>query len=133
MEQITDTFTQRFPIMIFASVIVFLFVILLVIKKQEFMQKKYVISILALIVVVFGMLFGKYGATMGLQWWIYYPIPMLLTVFLPPAVLKMNSKKLVLYVCLSFLSAPLIHIFFSFFFNWTEYMPFWKIGYIGAP
>ncbi|MEO8516915.1 MAG: hypothetical protein ABI426_09225 [Flavobacterium sp.] len=89
------------------------------------------IYILAIIVVVFGMLFGKYGATMGFKWWIYYPIPMLINVFLPPMALKMNLKSSLLYVFLSFLSAPFIHFFFSFLFNWHEYMPFWKIAYIG--
>ena len=29
-----------------------------------------------------------------------------------------------LYVLLSFLSAPLIHVAFAFFLGWNEYMPF---------
>lgn len=103
----------------------------MVLKKHEFVAKQYTVYVLSIVVVVFGMLFGKYGANMGLEWWIYYPVPMLVTVFLPPAVLKMNLKKAIWYVVLSFLSAPFIHFFFSFFFNWNEYMPFWKIGYIG--
>lgn len=111
--------------------LVFLVVIRLVIKKNEFIKKQSLIVALAIVVVVIGMIFGKYGANIGLKWWIYYPIPMLITVFLPPIALKMDLKKSLLYVFLSFLSAPFIHFFFSFFFNWNEYMPFWKIGYIG--
>ncbi len=113
--------------MIFVSFILFFIVIRIVLGKQEFTEKKYIIIVLSLIVVVGGMLFGKYGANWGFKWWIYYPIPMLMNVLLPPFVLKMKLKKTILYLFLSFLSAPLIHIFFSTFFGWTEYMPFWKI------
>jgi hypothetical protein len=117
----------HFPIMIFASLIVFFIVIRIVLPKHEFFQKKYTIALLAIWVVIVGMLFGKYGASWGLKWWIYYTIPMLMTVFLPPAVLKLKSTKIIKYLILSFLSAPFIHLFFSFLFGWTEYMPFWKI------
>lgn len=117
----------HFPVMIFASLLVFFLVIRAVLPGQEFLQKKSTIILLSVWVVVVGMLFGKYGATWGLPWWIYYPVPMLMTVFLPPFVLKLRKFKTVLYLVLSFLSAPFIHVFFSFFFGWTEYMPFWKI------
>jgi len=131
MNQLSSALLPRFPIMIIFSLLVFLVVIRLVIKKNEFIKKQSLIVALAIVVVVIGMIFGKYGANIGLKWWIYYPIPMLITVFLPPIALKMDLKKSLLYVFLSFLSAPFIHFFFSFFFNWNEYMPFWKIGYIG--
>lgn len=75
----------------------------------------------------FGMLFGKYGANWGLKWWIYYTIPMLMNVLLPPVILQMNKGRTFLYLLLSAFSAPLIHMFFSVGFGWTEYMPFWKI------
>jgi hypothetical protein len=117
----------HFPVMIFASLLVFFLVIRVVLSAHEFRQKKYTVALLSVLVVIVGMLFGKYGATLGLPWWVYYPIPMLITVLLPPFVLKLRKTKTALYLALSFLSAPFIHIFFSFFFGWTEYMPFWKI------
>ncbi len=112
--------------MIFASLLVFFLVIRAVLPGQEFLQKKYMVLLLSVWVVVVGMLFGKYGASWGLPWWVYYPIPMLITVLLPPFVLKLRKTKTFLYLVLSFLSAPVIHLFFSFFFGWTEYMPFRK-------
>jgi len=124
--------TWHFFIMIFASLILFYCVIWSVLGTQEFRQKFRKIFLLSILCVVLGMLFGKYGANSGLRWWIYYPLPMLMNVILPPLILKMNTKRTITYLVLSFLSAPLIHVFFSFFFNWTEYMPFWKIPYIGA-
>lgn len=126
MEQNANT-VWHFPLMIFASFILFFIVLLIVLGRQEFLEKKLSIALLSIIVIILGMLFGKYGAHWGLKWWIYYPVPMLMNVILPPLVLKMNTKKTILYLSLSFLSAPLIHIFFSYFFGWTEYMPFWKV------
>ena len=122
----------HFPIMIVASIAIFILIIRIVVAKNDFKQKRKQIFLLSLFVVVFGMLFGKYGATYGLQWWLYYPIPMLITVLLPPLVLKLKGQKVITYLGLSFLSAPLIHALFSFFLGWTEYMPFWKIPFIGT-
>ena len=128
----TDGTVWHFPVMIFASFVLFYCIIWAVMGTLEFKQKFRSIFLLSLLCVIVGMLFGKYGANLGLKWWIYYPIPMLMNVFLPPIILKMNTKRTITYLGLSFLSAPLIHLFFSFFFNWTEYMPFWKLPYIGT-
>lgn len=122
----------HFPIMILASLILFFIVIWIVLGTKEFKQNLRLIILLSFICVILGMLFGKFGANWGLKWWIYYPIPMLANVFLPPIFLKMKKKQVVIYLLLSFLSAPFIHFIFSFFFNWTEYMPFIKIPYIGT-
>jgi hypothetical protein len=121
----------HFPAMILASLFIFYLVIRIVIGKKDFSKKIKSIFLLSLLVVVVGMLFGKYGAQIGLKWWIYYPVPMLMTVLLPPIVLKMNLKKTLLYLLLSFLSAPIIHVLFSFFLGWSEYMPFLDIPFIG--
>lgn len=118
--------------MILASLLVFWLMVRLLLPKEQFRAKRGQIAALALVVVVFGMLFGKYGATAGLPWWIYYPIPMLSTVLLPPLVLKLNARTTAAYLVLSFLSAPLIHVLFSFFLGWTEYMPFWRIPSVGS-
>ncbi|MGB3079692.1 MAG: hypothetical protein WBB31_11485 [Saprospiraceae bacterium] len=121
----------HFPIMIVASLLIFFLIMRIVLSKNDFKIKRNQFFFLSLIVVVFGMLFGKYGATYKLPWWIYYPIPMLMTVILPPIVLKLSTRKTILYLGLSFLSAPFIHAIFSFFLGWTEYMPFWKIPFVG--
>ncbi len=129
-QQSLDT-AWHFPLMILASLILFYLIIRVVVGKIIFKEKIRSIIVLSLFVVVVGMLFGKYGAQMGLPWWIYYPVPMLMTVLLPPVVLKMNFKRTILYLFLSFLSAPVIHVLFSFFMGWTEYMPFWEIPFVG--
>lgn len=117
----------HFPLMILASFGLFFIVLRIVLGKLEFDEKRKLILILSFLVVIGGMLFGRYGAQWGLAWWIYYPIPMLANVILPPVILKMNKRKTITYLGLSFLSAPIIHAFFSFFLGWGEYMPFWNI------
>jgi len=117
----------RFPIMIFVSYLIFFLVIRIVLGKDEFLKKKGLVFILSIIVIIIGMLIGKYGANFGLKWWIYYPIPMLMNVLLPPIVLKMNFKRTLQYLGLSFLSAPVIHVMFSKLLGWNEYMPFWTV------
>lgn len=72
------------------------------------------------------MLLGKYGANWGLPWWIYYTVPLLLTISGPVLYFKMNGKEAAKYLTLTFISAPLIHILFSLF-GWNHYMPFIKI------
>lgn len=117
----------HFPLMILFSMLIFFAVVRMVISKDEFRLKRNTITLLSLIVVVGGMLMGRYGARFSLPWWVYYPVPMLMTVLLPPIVLKMKGAKIILYLLLSFLSAPFIHFMFSFFLGWEEYMPFWEI------
>ena len=122
----------HFPVMIIASLVIFYLIVRIVLTKEEFQAKQQHIFILAIFVVVFGMLFGKYGATYGLPWWVYYPIPMLITVLLPPLILKLSYRRSTYYLLLSFLSAPFIHFVFSFFIGWNEYMPFWEIPFAGS-
>ena len=69
------------------------------------------------------MILGKYGANWELPWWIYYPIPMLLTLFFPTIYFKMGKKETIRYLALTFISAPLVHIVFSLL-GWKNYMPF---------
>ncbi len=81
----------------------------------------------ALLVVVGGMLVAKVGQNSGLPWWIYYTIPMLVTVLTPPLVFRMNRREILAYVVLAFLSSPVIHVVFSFFLGWKDYMPFIEV------
>ncbi len=121
----------HFFFMILASFILFFEMILLVLGKHAFLLNKNKVFMLSFIVVVLGMLFGRYGARAGLPWWVYYPIPLLATALLPPFLLKLNRVKIVSYLAMSLLSAPLIHIMFSFLLGWKEYMPFWNIASLG--
>ena len=114
----------HFPIMIAASLVEFIGLLRLVLGRLVFRRRIIAVGIVAIVVVVLGMLFGKYGLQFGLPWWIYYPVPALITVLLPPLVFRMRTRRTVLYLVLAALSAPLIHVIFAFFLGWNEYMPF---------
>lgn len=85
------------------------------------------IFLLALIVVVFGMTFSRITYGIGVPWWIFYGLPALITFVLPPLVLRMSKNELLLYVPLAMITSPVIHVFFSFFFGWHDYMPLFYV------
>lgn len=78
----------------------------------------------SLLISVIGILFGKYGENFGLPWWIYYTVPMLATVLIPPLAFRFALWRAVLYVLLAFGTAPLIHAAFFYALGWGEFMPF---------
>jgi hypothetical protein len=114
----------RFPVMILASLVEFVVLLRLVLGRGAFRERIKAVIAVSSIVVVGGMLFGKYGATFGMPWWLYYPVPALITILLPPFVFRMPATRTALYLVLALISAPLIHVLFAFFLGWNEYMPF---------
>jgi hypothetical protein len=117
----------HFLVMIVASLVVFVGVIRLVLRHRAGRFPIATVLALAVIVVGGGMLYGYHGARAGWPWWLFYPPPMLVTVLAPPIVLRMRGRETALYLLLSFLSAPIIHVLFAFFLGWNEYMPFLRI------
>ena len=113
----------------FVAVAFFVFVLILRVALRGRSQRPPWVWVLAtsLVVVAGGMCFAKFGQNSGLPWWIYYTVPMLVTVLVPPAVFRMNRRESVTYLVLALLSSPMIHAAFSFFLGWKEYMPFISI------
>ena len=114
----------RFAVLIVASLIVFLGVLRLAIGRRPTPKERRTIGWVALVVTLGGMLFGRYGAQLGLPWWIYYPVPSLVTLILPPLALRLRGRQIVRYLVLAATMAPVIHTVFSFALGWKEYMPF---------
>jgi hypothetical protein len=71
-----------------------------------------------------GILFAKFGAGFGLPWQVYYSVPMLATVLIPPALFRLNLWRAIAYIGLAFATAPLIHAAFFYGLGWGDYMPF---------
>lgn len=114
---------------VFIAVSVFAFIVVLrwSLRKRSARPSRQVLAGVALIVVVVGMCFAKFGAMQGFPWPIYYGVPALVTLLLPPLAFRMRSGEYVSYVAQAFLSSPAIHFVFSFFIGWPEYLPFWHI------
>lgn len=116
--------TLRFTIFMLVSLIAFLAILRFVTRHRDSRPRGVVVLVVASLVVVGGMLFAKFGAVAGLPWWIYYTVPALATLILPPMAFAFSGKELAWYLVLAFLSSPVIHVTFSFLFGWHEYLPF---------
>jgi hypothetical protein len=115
----------RFTIFMLAASGLFLAVLTAATRKRAEKPSPATLIMLTLIVVVCGMLFARYGHILfRFPWWIYYGLPASLTFLLPPLVLKMKGAEAARYVPMAVLIAPAIHIFFSLFVGWHDYMPF---------
>ena len=115
---------QQFYTLVSVSCLVFVGILRFVMRHRAQAASAGKVMAIAAIVIFGGMLFARYGAQSGLPWWIYYTIPMLLTIFVPPIVFSMSTREVSWYVVLAFLSAPIIHVVFSFFLGWRAYIPF---------
>jgi hypothetical protein len=127
VERSMSTETFRFSIFILVSLAVFFFILRFVMRHRVKRASLPAIAVVSAIVVVGGMIFAKFGNNAGLPWWIYYTVPALVTLLLPPIAFKLSGQELWSYLLLAFLSSPIIHALFSFFLGWHEYMPFLRI------
>jgi hypothetical protein len=114
----------HFPILIMVSLIAFIGVLRFVLHRRADHPPTLTVLWVAAVVVVGGMSFAKLGTSTGLPVWIYYGVPAFLTWALPPIVFRMHLREFGQYLILAVLIAPMIHILFSFFLGWKEYMPF---------
>lgn len=115
---------MRFTAFIVVAFFVFVFILRVVLRTRSRHAPWMRVLTTAFIVVAGGMLFAKVGQNSGLPWWVYYTVPMLVTVVVPPVAFRMNRRETLAYLVLAFLSSPVIHVVFSFFLGWKEYMPF---------
>lgn len=119
---------QTFRLFLMAAVTytAFLCVVRLVLGSQ-YKAKSFLINIIGMITVYGSFLVSRYGNFMKLPAFLYYVLPLLLTVFLPPLALKMKSDQTLKYFAFSILAVPVIHVLFSFLLGWGEFLPFLKI------
>lgn len=113
---------EKFLAYMLFALIVFVLVLLFTMRKRP-KQPVFKIVLLSLIAVVIGMTFARITYGKGVPWWIFYGIPAFITFVLPPIVLRMTKRELIFYIPIILLMAPTIHVFFSFFFGWHDYMP----------
>lgn len=114
----------RFSIFVLVSLVVVIAILHFVTRFRAQPPRESSVAAVAAVIVVGGMILARYGATAGLPWWIYYTVPALATLVLPPVVFKFSGKALWQYLLLAFLSSPVIHVAFSLLLGWHEYMPF---------
>jgi len=115
----------RFIIFMGMAFALFVVVIFFVTRKRDHVPRR-AVFLIAVVVVVGGMLFARYCHIYfpDVPWWIYYGVPALTTFLLPPLALRMTRGEIARYVPLGVMMAPIIHLFFSLFVGWHDYMPF---------
>ncbi len=117
---------EKFLVYMLFALIVFVLVLLFTLRERP-KQPVFRIVLLSLIAVVGGMTFARITYGKGVPWWIFYGIPAFVTFVLPPIVLRLTKRELKYYIPIILLMAPTIHIFFSFFFGWHDYMPLFYV------
>ena len=122
-----DVASAQFVVFIVVSLAVFVGILALVMRKRATPASRPLVAVVSVVVVVVGMLFAKFTQNAGWPWWIYYTVPAGATLLLPPLAFRFSRSELLLYLCLAFASSPVIHVLFSFLFNWHEYLPFFYV------
>lgn len=79
------------------------------------------------LVVIGGMFWGRIGADRGISWTFYLLPPMAATFLVPPLAFRMTARETATWILLAALSGPVIHVLFSFFLEWKEFMPIWDV------
>lgn len=118
--------TARFIVFMAAAFLLFMALVRFSVRRRKLLPTHRTTMTISFIVVVLGMIFSRYShlASPHLPWWIYYGLPALTTVILPPVWLRMSRAEFSQYLPLAWLIAPVIHVFFSLFVGWHDYMPF---------
>jgi len=120
----------RFGVFMAAAFLLFFGVVRWVVRRRTTKPATGVLLALATVVVPMGMLFARYSHIFfrDLPWEVYYGVPALTKFLLPPVWLRMSRREIAWYVPPAVGMAPVIHIVFSLFVGWHDYMPF--PGYI---
>jgi hypothetical protein len=117
----------HFIVFNFASLLAFMLALSWSLRQRAAKPARLQVAWVALVVVVIGMIFAKLGANAGLSPAIYYGVPAITALALPPLVFSMSKMEVLKYVVLTFISSPIIHVIFSAFIGWHEYLPFWVV------
>ena len=117
----------HFPIFIAVSLVAFIGILRLVLRRRSVAPRWLTVIWVAGVVVIGGMMFAKLGASHGLPVWLYYGVPAALTWVLPTVVFRMRGREVPSYLVLALVLAPAIHLVFSLIVGWKEYLPFLPI------
>ena len=130
-DDVSDSATLHFAVFVLVSFFAFLMLLKLVLAKRPTRPTLASLSWVSAVVVVAGMVFAKVAANSGLAPWVYYGLPAMATLLLPPIVFGMRRGEIAAYLCAASLMPAVIHVAFSLFLGWKEYLPFWAVPSLG--
>jgi hypothetical protein len=116
----------RFLVCILASFLLFVAVVRWVTRGRVAKPGRWSMLAVAIIVVPVGMLLARYSHLFipTLPGMVYYGVPALITFCLPPLWFRMSRREIAQFIPLAILIGPAIHVVFSLFLGWHDYMPF---------
>jgi hypothetical protein len=117
---------ERFAVFSVVAFAVFASVLRLALRKRNAAVWPKIL-VAGVFIVFGGMLFARWTYGAGLPWWIFYGLPALATFLVPPTLFRMSRHETAKYVFMAVWMAPAIHIFFSFFVDWHDYMPLFYV------
>ncbi len=119
---------QAFRLLVMVAVLylVFLCVIRLV-MGSIYKSKSFRINIIGIITVYGSFIISRFGEYLKLPDYIYYIVPVLLIVLLPPLSLNMKTDQTLKYLVFIIISVAVIHLLFSLLIGWRDLLPFIKI------
>ena len=91
----------RFVVFIGVSLAAFILVLYWSLRRRTIQPSRWRIAIVSVFVVVVGMVFAKVGANAGLSPLIYYGVPALTTLALPPMAFRMSALEYAQYAILA--------------------------------
>jgi hypothetical protein len=131
IDHVSDTALLRFAVFVLVSFVAFLLLLKLVLAKRQVRPAVASLIWVSAVVVVAGMVFAKVVANSGLPPWVYYGLPAVATLVLPPIALRMRRREVAAYLCAASLMPAVIHVAFSLLLGWKEYLPFWAVPSLG--
>ena len=121
------TGSLHFGVFMLVSLVAFLGILRLALRKRPVQPGAFQTAWVSILVVVGGMLFARFAAASRLPPTVYYGIPAALTLLLPPVVFRMRLREFAGYGLAAAVTSPAIHLLFSLFLGWNEYLPFWQV------
>jgi hypothetical protein len=114
---------ERFAVFMGAAFALFVAAVLFATRQRNNRPRLATLFATAVIVVVGEMFFARYCHINfeDTPWWIYYGLPALTTLLLPPFALRMSRIEIAQYLPIAVMMAPFIHVFFSLFAGWHDY------------
>jgi hypothetical protein len=117
---------ERFAVFSVVAFVVFTFVLRVALRKRDSSLWSKILAT-GVFVVFGGMLFARWTYGPSVPWWIFYGLPALATFLVPPIMFRMSRLETIRYIAMAVLMAPAIHVFFSFFVGWHDYMPLFYV------
>jgi hypothetical protein len=131
IDDVSDSATLRFAVFVLVSFVAFLLLLKLILAKRPVRPSFVSLLWVSAVVVVAGMVFAKVATNSGLPPWVYYGLPAIATLLLPPIAFRMGRGEIAGYLCAASLMPVVIHVAFSLFLGWNEYLPFWTVPSLG--